>query len=484
MSLPASSFWIVHVFGCLVAGALAWGLGVGLQRWLRISHASRNYWLGLWLLAAAPAIIAVALDLWAPAVVPLPAYLPLPLAIDDGVDAGIAARTSALSLPQPALLLAALYLAGVGVALLAQLRGALAVRRVLRASTPVGRTRWPGQACAEEVRRLMNAGIGVRLTAQTVSPFAVSWPQPVIVLPATALERFSDRQLHMVIRHEAAHLLNHDPQRAACMRLAGAVLWFDPFVRLLAARVQMAAELRCDAWALQVDTAAGRDLASAYVDTLRMDHTGGHATMAFAGRRIDDHLLRLRHMLGGDPDRALPLRLRVLFTAMAIAVGGLLASMQAALADPRVPVASSSVGTALHVAVAEPEPLFSSPVPSARVSSHFQDTGGGRKRAHNGMDLAARRGTDVLAPADGIVVAATMQYPGGPRYGTVVVLDHGHGWQTLYAHLDSFDVTPGQQVKAGERIAGIGTTGETTGPHVHVELLRHGQRIDPEPRLR
>ena len=477
MNLPASSFWIIHVFGCLAAGALAWGLGLRMQRWLGISYAARNYWLGLWLLAVAPAIVAVVLDVWAPPIVSLPMTLPLPAAL-DGMGMEHPAAAPAITLPGLAVWLAALYLAGVGVALLAQLRGALAVRRVLQGARPIAHARWPGPASATEARQLTDNGIALHMTTQAVSPFAVSWPRPVIVLPSSALQRFNDRQLHMVIRHEAAHLLHRDPQRAAWMRLAGAVLWFNPFVRLLAARVQMAAELRCDAWALQADSAAGRELASAYVDTLRMASTGGHATTALAQRRVDDHRLRLRHMLGGDPDRTLPVSLRVVFVATAVAIGGLLASTQAALADPQPRVAATTTAKrapALH---------FSNPVPSARVSSSFRETGGNRQRPHNGMDLAARRGTAVLAPADGTVVAATTHYPDGPRYGTVVVLDHGQGWQTLYAHLDSFEVKPGQQVKSGERIASIGTTGETSGPHVHVELLKNGQRIDPQSLMR
>ena len=480
MNLPTSSFWIIHAFGCLAAGALAWGLGTRMQRWLGISYAARNYWLGLWLLAVAPAIVAVLLDVWAPPIVSLPVTLPLPAAL-DGMGSERQASTAAptlVALPELAVLLAALYLAGVGVALLAQLRGALAVRRVLRGATPIDHAGWPGPASAAEARQLIHTGIALHLTAQAVSPFAVSWPRPVIVLPASALERFSDRQLHMVIRHEAAHLLHRDPQRAAWMRLVGAVLWFNPFVRLLAARVQMAAELRCDAWALQADNAAGHDLACAYVDTLRMASTGGHATTALAQRRVDDHRLRLRYMLGGDPDRTLPVSLRVVFVATAVAIGGLLASTQAALADPQQRVAATTT------AKRAPALRFSNPVPSARVSSSFRETGGNRQRPHNGMDLAARRGTAVLAPADGTVVAATTDYPDGPRYGTVVVLDHGQGWQTLYAHLDSFEVKPGQQVKSGERIASIGTTGETSGPHVHVELLKDGQRIDPQSLMR
>jgi murein DD-endopeptidase MepM/ murein hydrolase activator NlpD len=85
----------------------------------------------------------------------------------------------------------------------------------------------------------------------------------------------------------------------------------------------------------------------------------------------------------------------------------------------------------------------------------------------------------VLAPADGRIVAATTAYPDGPQYGTVVVIDHGQGWQTLYAHLQSTDVAVGQQVHAGEQIARVGSTGRVTGPHLHLEMLRNGERVDP-----
>jgi murein DD-endopeptidase MepM/ murein hydrolase activator NlpD len=79
-----------------------------------------------------------------------------------------------------------------------------------------------------------------------------------------------------------------------------------------------------------------------------------------------------------------------------------------------------------------------------------------------------------------VVTAATTRYPEGPNYGTVVVLDHGNGWQTLYAHLDTFEVRVGQRVLAGERIAKVGRSGRVTGPHLHLEALFNGQRMDPE----
>jgi len=65
------------------------------------------------------------------------------------------------------------------------------------------------------------------------------------------------------------------------------------------------------------------------------------------------------------------------------------------------------------------------------------------------------------------------------NFGNVVLLDHGGGYQSLFAHLDRVDVQPGQQVDAGQVIGTLGNSGRTTGPHLHLELLLNGQRIDP-----
>ena len=66
-----------------------------------------------------------------------------------------------------------------------------------------------------------------------------------------------------------------------------------------------------------------------------------------------------------------------------------------------------------------------------------------------------------------------------PSAGTVIVLDHGDGMQTFYSHLGTLEVEPGQQVARGEIIATVGSTGKSTGPHVHFEVRKDGERKDP-----
>lgn len=120
---------------------------------------------------------------------------------------------------------------------------------------------------------------------------------------------------------------------------------------------------------------------------------------------------------------------------------------------------------------------FSWPVPTTgRVSSPFGPRWGG---FHYGVDIAVPAGTDILAAADGIVIAA--EYKG--TYGLTVRLDHGGGYETLYAHASRLMVSRGDRIQSGQRIALVGSTGRSTGPHLHFEVRRNGTPRDPLPYL-
>lgn len=94
---------------------------------------------------------------------------------------------------------------------------------------------------------------------------------------------------------------------------------------------------------------------------------------------------------------------------------------------------------------------------------------------HRGVDIGAPYGTPVKATADGLVVQAG--YVGG--YGRLVVIDHGNGMQTWYAHLSRITVLPGQEVRRGEIIGGVGSSGRVTAPHLHYEVRIGGNPVNP-----
>ena len=100
----------------------------------------------------------------------------------------------------------------------------------------------------------------------------------------------------------------------------------------------------------------------------------------------------------------------------------------------------------------------------------------GRRKFHNGVDLRAAYGTEVPTAAPGKVTFAGER--GG--YGLLVVVEHPNGIETRYAHLSSADVQPGDSVAAGQTIGRVGSTGRSTAPHLHFEVLLDGKRVNPE----
>ena len=117
------------------------------------------------------------------------------------------------------------------------------------------------------------------------------------------------------------------------------------------------------------------------------------------------------------------------------------------------------------------------PVHSGQVTQSFRP---GRNPSHQGIDIGGSRGAPILAAHEGRVVYAGQHFRG---YGNMVILEFNEEWATLYAHLHTIDVQEGQWVHRGDKLGGMGRTGRATGVHLHFELLRHKQPIDPLTRL-
>ena len=127
----------------------------------------------------------------------------------------------------------------------------------------------------------------------------------------------------------------------------------------------------------------------------------------------------------------------------------------------------------------KPEGAMTRPVPGGvtsgfgyRIHPIF-----GTKKLHTGWDMTASAGTPIVAAASGVVVSAGVR--GG--YGNAVVIDHGGGVATLYAHQSSLAVSAGQSVERGQVIGYVGCTGYCTGPHLHFEVRLGGSPVDPSP---
>lgn len=175
----------------------------------------------------------------------------------------------------------------------------------------------------------------------------------------------------------------------------------------------------------------------------------------------DSHLGRsvsVRHQLAVQAERALAAQLR--------------ASKARALAAKR-----ASRARAFRLRVWRSSHARMVPVSTSyRLSARFGDRSGlwGSGR-HTGLDFDAPYGSPIRATRLGVVSFAGWDGP----YGNCVVLNHGHGLQTKYAHMSHISVRVGQRVWAGQQVGRLGGTGNTTGPHLHFEVIKNGKPVNP-----
>ncbi|MEI5525153.1 M23 family metallopeptidase [Streptomyces brasiliscabiei] len=184
------------------------------------------------------------------------------------------------------------------------------------------------------------------------------------------------------------------------------------------------------------------------------------------------------------------LRVRAALVAAGVGVSGVLgAGVAAAAGGPQA--ASATTATVQTVAAkkaAKKATSWVSPVKGYKLSASFAQAGNMWSAKHSGQDFAVKSGTSVVAAHGGTVVKAGGNGAGdGPAYGNAVVIKHGNGTFSQYAHLSKVNVKAGQVVKTGQRIALSGNTGNSSGPHLHFEVrttANYGSAIDPVAFLR
>lgn len=150
--------------------------------------------------------------------------------------------------------------------------------------------------------------------------------------------------------------------------------------------------------------------------------------------------------------------------------------------------AAAAKAKAVKVTAAKKAPSWVKPVSSYTLSATFNQGGAMWAHKHSGQDFAVPVGTPVKAAAAGTVVKAGPYGGGdGPAYGNAIVVRHGNGTYSQYAHLSKIKVSIGQKVSAGQQIALSGNTGNSSGPHLHFEIRttpNYGSAVNPAAFLR
>jgi murein DD-endopeptidase MepM/ murein hydrolase activator NlpD len=164
------------------------------------------------------------------------------------------------------------------------------------------------------------------------------------------------------------------------------------------------------------------------------------------------------------------------------------AKAEAVKAEKAAKAAAAKKAAEKKAAAKKAKPSWVDPVKKYTLSASFAQNGGMWQSTHSGQDFAVPSGTQVVAAHGGTVVKAGGNGAGdGPAYGNAVVIKHGNGTYSQYAHLSKVTVRIGQIVKTGQEIAKSGNTGNSSGPHLHFEIRttpNYGSAVDPVKFLR
>ncbi len=478
-----SEFPLLFLQACLtsvVTGGAAWVL---LQLATRI-------WPGLaaqrapWLLAklACAAVLLVVLLPGASRFSMLPAIelssAPI-LLLDAGHDAGSAAVDDAgAAAVRPVQTLAWLgeawllaYLAGVVLACARFWRGRRQLAALMQAARRLSaRDIAAHRALAPHRARLPR----VMEIDAPIAPMLAGLLQPTLLLPRHLRDLDQDQQA-LVIEHELTHLSRLDQLWLHLALGLQILLWFNPALAALRRQLTWAQELGCDRAVLAGRTPQQRKCyAAALVAQFSMQQASpAYAAMAFGGQWRNSVSARITLIRDGVP--FLP-RAFVRAASGCLLIALLLAGV---VLQPAFAVRTSAP-TPQAAAIATALPAWLAPLEHMRITSYFGTIRQAGAAPHGGIDLAARIGTPIMAPAPGTVIASTARYQGQAKYGEVIAIEHPNGLRSVYAHLDKRSVRVGDVVAQGQVIGHTGATGRVSGPHLHLEVHRNSDKLDPE----
>lgn len=320
------------------------------------------------------------------------------------------------------------------------------------------------------------------------TPFTLGFVRPRVYLP----DSLQGPARQAVLLHERTHIRRRDPLVKPLFYAVVCLHWFNPLAWLALRAFEHDMEAACDEAAVQGCTLAER---STYCESLlhfamqgRPVRTPG--SLAFGQGSVKERIVHLLHYrrLGAGALALCAVAVGVSVTACMVRP-----QVEASHAAPEPPAATAETAaptptpaptetpaampaaTLPTLSDAANSPRFVCPV-QYKYISRFMSVDGG----HRGDDLHAAEGTEIYAAADGVVLAAQEHY----SWGNFVEIDHGTDadglrWVTLYAHMKSCAVVPGQTVTAGQVIGYVGSTGYTTGNACHFEMHVNGTLVEP-----
>lgn len=401
------------------------------------------------------------------------------LGFSSGPELSTVEGGSVVTAANAAIVLLAIYGLGFVFNLAKLWRGRARIQAVLKGAEPLGP--W----CEDDVL----------LSDSAHSPFAwTPFGRPQysrIVMPQSYCDHMSRESLTDILIHEREHIARRDDECGLILRLILCVCWVSPFAHALFERWSQSTEIQCD---MAVTVNRDPTMRKTYADTLLQaihimaGRVRQYPAASFSTHRIRNEKMRITHIIKGTRPayKRRRDRLGLALAASTLTALGMISISATATATDKGPEPIKVTETAAPTKVVKSAAVLI-PTVNAIVTGRLTSSFGlapdpfakGKMRDHFGVDIAAPTGTPIYAPADGVIKAATNAYRGNTKYGNVVALQTAGGVLTMFAHLDGYTVTKGQRVTKGTQIATVGSTGKSTGPHVHIETYQDGTRVDP-----
>jgi len=318
----------------------------------------------------------------------------------------------------------------------------------------------------------------VRINHKT-SPFTTGLLRPKICLPAEILRKCDLIMVESVLAHELAHIVRLDYLWVKFQDIIKIVYFFNPLIWIANSRFHILRECICDHMVLQQSHITPIKYGSGLLYIMKFHGNTSedlHVSPCFgqAGNKLK---FRIQHL---KRNHTMNNKTQLLSLSAIILLGLFLLPMATNQANRIHAATPSNPVTSEPASDEKPKIHFILPVQNGRISSGWGERKHpftGEIRMHKGYDIAAKKGTPVLASADGKIIQ-TAYLP--KSYGRLIRMRHNSPFGTLYAQLDTILVSEGQIVKQGDKIGLVGSSGLSTGPHLHFELRVENEAVNPD----
>jgi len=334
----------------------------------------------------------------------------------------------------------------------------------------------------------VRANVSLRLTSLVSSPTLFGLFSPIVLIPKHLVGQLNVSEWECILRHELSHYKRGDIWINITYAMLTSLHWFNPAIWYAMHRMRIDQEIACDTTVLAV-SGLKETYATCIIKMLEIGSSQRTAAASVRFSGYKNQLVRRIVMIRSFE----PTKKRVSFIGISTLIAVALFALPSAFAKEEKIINQSLISETTDLKSFHPndeqrdtealssqlseDVMFIAPTSGMVTSSFGYQTHPKSldKTLHDGIDIANEEGTDVYAAASGNVIKA--EYDG--KNGFTVVIEHNDSWQSEYRHLAEFSIKEGENVQSGELIGLMGSTGQSTGPHLHFSILKGGEYVDP-----